>query len=72
MMAESLDINDFDKNVVKNLKEYGKKIKKYELVQILKKDFACSDLEINNSLQRLIDNKQVTKTDSNKYLLTEY
>ena len=72
MIAEAFDINDFDNNVVKHLEEYGKKIKKYELVQILKRDFACSDLEINQSLERLTEKGVVTKTELNEYLLNKY
>ena len=72
MIAEASDLNDFDNNVVSHLNEHGKKIKKYELVQILKRDFACSELEINQSLERLIENKIVIKTELNEYLLNKY
>ena len=72
MMSETSDLNDFDDKVVKHLKEYGRKIKNYELIQIVKRDFACSELEINQSLKRLIENKKVVKTDSNEYLLAYY
>ena len=72
MMAEANELNDFDHNVLKNLREYGKKIKKYELVQIIKRDVASSELEINQSLERLINNKAVKKTESNDYMLTNY
>ena len=72
MMVDAFDLNDFDKNVVKNLNEYGKKIKKYELIQLLKRDFACSELEINQSLVRLLGYKIIKKTESNEYLLTDF
>jgi len=68
-MKQTQDLNDFDKNVIRNLKDYGKKIKKYELVLILKRDFACSELEISQSLQRLMENNLVKKTESNEYLV---
>ena len=72
MMVDAFDLNDFDKNVVKNLNEYGKKIKKYELIQLLKRDFACSELEINQSLVRLLGYKIIKKTESNEYMLTDF
>ena len=72
MMVETFDIDEFDRNVVKNLDEYGKKIKKYELVDLLKRDFACSELEINQSLERLLENKIIKKTQSNEYMLTDF
>lgn len=66
-MENNTDLNDFDKNVIKNLKDYGKSIKKYELIHILKRDFACSELEIDQSLKRLIENKIVRKNKQNEY-----
>ncbi|MGI9535215.1 MAG: hypothetical protein ACR2NW_09725 [Thermodesulfobacteriota bacterium] len=72
MMSVTNKLNEFDNKVVKQLKEYGKKIKKYELIQIVKRDIASSELEINQSIERLVKNKTVTKTKSNDYLLTKY
>ncbi len=72
MMAEPSDLGDLDDNVVLSLKRYGKKIKGYELVQMLKADFACSELEIKQSLVRLIGSRTVRKTGSGEYLLVDY
>lgn len=71
-MVESSNLDDFDYNVVLSLKKYGKKIKGYELVQMLKADFACSELEIKQSLARLIGSKIVRKTGLREYLLVDY
>ena len=71
-MERSPDLNDFDKNVIRNLMDYGKKIKKYELVLLLKRDFACSELEIDQSLKRLIENNLVKKTESNEYFVLNH
>ncbi len=72
MMAETSNLDNFDNAVVNSLKKYGTKIKKYELVQMLKADIACSELEISQSLERLIGSKIVRKTGSGEYVLLVY
>lgn len=72
MMSETSNLNDFDNAVVTSLKKYGKKIKKYELVKMLKADIACSELEINQSLERLVGSKIIKKTGSGEYVLLVY
>lgn len=64
------DADNFDRKIVRNLRQYGKKIKKYELALLLKRDFACSELEVSQSLERLVGNNTVTKTDSGEYMMT--
>lgn len=72
MMSETSNLNDFDNAVVTSLKKYGEKIKKYELVKMLKADIACSELEINQSLERLVGSKIIKKTGSGEYVLLIY
>lgn len=71
-MTENSNLDNFDDAVVTSLKKYGKKIKRYELVQMLKADIACSELEINQSLERLVGSKVVRKTGSGEYVLMIY
>ena len=72
MMSESNHASYFDDNLVRWLREHGKKIKKYELIQLVKRYLACSELEVDQSLERLIESGRVKKTDSDEYLLTDY
>jgi len=71
-MVESSNLGDFDDKVILSLKKCGKKIKGYKLVQMLKVDFACSELEIKQSLARLISSRIVRKTGLGEYLLVDY
>lgn len=72
MMPESIHASFFDENLVRWLSEHGKKIKKYELIQLVKRYFACSELEVDQSLERLLESGRIKKTDSDEYLLTNY
>ena len=60
----------FDELMKRSLSEYGKKVKKYELIQILKRYIPCSELEVEQSLDRLIRSGEIRKTKADEYLLT--
>ena len=72
MIENTTYLKEFDRKVVKNLNDYGRSIKKYELINLLKRDFACSELEISQSLDRLIENKIIIKNKKNEYLVSDY
>ena len=63
------DLNEFDQKVIKLLNDHGKKVKKYEIVQILKRDFACSDLEVDLSIERLLSSNTLSRTTENEYFV---
>jgi len=72
MMVKTSELDNFDDEVITSLKKYGKKIRRYELVQMLKADIACSELEISQSLERLVGSRIVRKTESGEYVLVSY
>ena len=62
-------LNSIDNSVLENLKNHGKKIKKYELSYLIKRDVACSDLDLTKSLSKLVDSQKILKTENKEYLL---
>ena len=68
-MQVSTEINRIDKSVLENIRSYGKKIKKYKLSYLVKRDVACSDLELTNSLKKLSDSDIILESGNNEYFL---
>ena len=68
-MALSADLNPVDQAVLLNLEKYGKKIKKYQLSYLVKRDVACSDLDLTNSLKKLSDSEFIIDSGNNEILL---
>ena len=62
----------FDNQVIKIMKKYGKKIKKYQLIHNLKKEVACSELEIKLSIERLLKKEEIKYSEDDYYFLKEY
>ena len=68
-MSLSPVLNPVDQSVLRNLENYGKKIKKYKLSYLVKRDVACSDLELTNSLKKLSDSEKILESANNEFLL---
>lgn len=68
-MTVDQELNPVDTAVLENIKEYGKKIKKYELSYLIKRDIACSDLELSDSLKKLTDSGMLKKTGKKEFLI---
>ena len=68
-MTGSTELNPVDQSVLVNMRQYGKKIKKYQLSYLVKRDVACSDLELTNSLKKLSDSDLIHEPESNEYIL---
>ena len=58
-----------DLNVIKALQRHGKKLKTYQIVNICKKELPYSELDILNSLEKLIKKEFVLLVDSNEFIL---
>lgn len=71
--VESQILQDFDNQLIATMKKHGKKQKKYQLIAALKEEIACSELEVNLSLKRLLENGLIKTTNNNDYyILAEY
>ena len=68
-MSTVSELNPVDNAVVENIKKYGKKIKKYELSYLIKRDIACSDLELTDSLRKLTESGVIKKTGNKEFLI---
>ena len=68
-MSLTPELNPVDMAVLNNMELYGKKIKKYELSYLVKRDVACSDLDLTNSLKKLSDSKLIIESGDNEFLL---
>jgi predicted MarR family transcription regulator len=68
-MATGIELNPVDEAVLDNLGIYGKKIKKYELSFLIKRDVACSDLQLTVSLRKLVKSGLVLETSGKEILL---
>ncbi len=68
-MPVCTELNRIDQAVLENLRNYGKKIKRYELSYLVKRDVACSDLELINSLKKLSDSDIILESGNNEFLL---
>jgi len=68
-MATGIELNPVDEAVLDNLGIYGKKIKKYELSFLIKRDVACSDLQLTVSLRKLVKSGLVLETAGKEILL---
>ena len=62
----------FDNEVVRIMKKHGKKTKKYQLINNLKKEVACSELEVKLSLERLLNKGKIKHSENSYYILSEY
>lgn len=71
-MPVCTELNRIDRAVLENLRNYGKKIKRYELSFLVKRDVACSDLELINSLKKLSDSDIILESGNNEYLLNSW
>jgi len=69
MMSTISELTPVDQAVLTNMKKYGKIIKKYELSFLVKRDVACSDLELTNSLKKLSSSELILESGSNQFLL---
>ncbi len=63
------ELNPVDNAVLLNLRKYGKKIKKYKLSFLVKRDVACSDLELTNSLKKLTGSDFIIESGKNEFVL---
>jgi len=68
-MPLSSEIDRIDQSVLENIRTYGKKIKKYKLSYLVKRDVACSDLELISSLKKLSDSDLIQESEKNVYIL---
>ncbi len=68
-MSTDSELNPVDNAVLENIKKYGKKIKKYELSYLIKRDIACSDLELTDSLRKLTETGVIKKTGNKEFLI---
>lgn len=68
-MSTDSELNPVDNAVLENIKKYGKKIKKYELSYLIKRDIACSDLELTDSLRKLTETGVIKKTVNKEFLI---
>lgn len=70
---ETQILQDFDNQLIAAMKKHGKKLKKYKLIAALKEEIACSELEVNLSLKRLLKKGLIKTTNNNNYyILAEY
>ena len=72
MNNESQTKPEFDKQVISSMRKYGKKIKKYQLIEVLKKEVACSELDVALSLERLLKKEQIKLKESDYYIISEF
>lgn len=68
-MPLSTEMDRIDQSVLENIRNYGKKIKRYQLSFLVKRDVACSDLELINSLKKLTDSDKIRQSGNNEYFL---
>lgn len=68
-MSLPSELNPVDQAVLSNLEKHGKKIKKYELSYLVKRDVACSDLDLTNSLKKLQNSDLILKSGKSEFLL---
>ena len=68
-MSGITELNPVDQAVLGNMWKYGKKIKKYQLSYLVKRDVACSDLELTNSLKKLSDSDLIKESGYKQYIL---
>jgi hypothetical protein len=68
-MPVNSELNRVDQAVLENIRNYGTKIKRYKLSYLVKRDIACSDLELINSLKKLSDSDIILESGKNEFLL---
>ena len=68
-MPGSTELDPVDQTVLENMRKYGKKIKIYHLSYLVKRDVACSDLELTYSLEKLSDSDIIKESGNNEYFL---
>ena len=68
-MPLTAEMDRIDQSVLENMKNYGKRIKRYQLSYLVKRDVACSDLELINSLKKLSDSDLIKESEKNEYIL---
>ena len=68
-MTGNAELNPVDQSVLVNMRNFGKKIKKYQLSYLVKRDVACSDLDLTKSLKKLSDSDLIKEHESNEYIL---
>ena len=68
-MSLNSELNPVDLAVLNNMEQYGKKIKRYELSYLVKRDVACSDLDLTKSLKKLSDSELIIESNKNEFLL---
>lgn len=69
-MNDSFDYIQYMEDVLLELmRENSKPFRFYEIVKMLKEQIACSELEVQKTVERALNNKKIIRNEKGQYML---